>query len=372
MWVINRLASRTNLALAGAGTLYHYLRHLKRVRALAKLSMLSEENLDRYLHTRCPICGSEEYHALLRMPFGYPPGQGHCALYYDYDSVDLEPILAVKESQDRAQGFVLSIPWNFCNRCKNGSLALALSQDHLDSYYAKYYHRTRPVHAHRRSTKQLHARYLCRFLGPESRVLEIGAADGFAAEYLASQGHKVTAYEPSANYHEILSNVPGVKLISEISAVPDGGMDAVYLHHVYEHISSPMEYARRLHGLLKPGGVLFIQVPDLSPQVGQYQRGLRRSVYSLLNPPVTYRDQIHYDFWSVNGSYRWLEALLNDHVSAFTHEGLRYVIEESGFEVEELTQSGADQVTEDRSRYSWPVDVSTGNTPNSLSLVARR
>ena len=255
MGLINKLASKTNLALEGAGTLYHYLRSFRQVNAIAGLSMLSEENLGRYLHPRCPICSGEDYHPLMRMPFGYPPGQGHCALYYDYDTVDLEPVLAVKESQDRLQSFVLSIPWNFCNRCKNGSLALELGQDHLDTYYAKYYKRNRPVHIHRRATKHIHARYLCQFLGAESRVLEIGAADGFASEYLASQGHEVTAFEPSAGYHQVLSNVPGLTLISELSAVPEGSMDAVFLHHdVYEHISSPIEYARGASRNAQAGG----------------------------------------------------------------------------------------------------------------------
>jgi hypothetical protein len=126
-----------------------------------------------------------------------------------------------------------------------------------------------------------------------------------------------------------------------------------------------------LHRLLKAGGVLFVQVPDLSTQAGLYHRRARRSVYSVFNGPVTFREGIDYDFWPAQGCYNWLEALLNDHVSAFTPEGLTYLAEHGGFRVEKLVQSTADRITRDPRKYSWPVDVSTGNTPNSLSLVAR-
>jgi predicted SAM-dependent methyltransferase len=242
------------------------------------------------------------------------------------------------------------------------------TQDHLDTYYSRYYRRARPVHKYRQATKELHGQYLCQFLNERNRVLELGAADGFTAVYLASQGHEVLVYEPSASYEKRLKDIPDIIPISNLSAIPPGELDAIYLHHVFEHVASPLEYAKGLQRLLKPGGILFIQVPDLSLQVIQYQRRLWRNVYSFFNPPTLWRDQISYDFWSVKDSYPWLEALNNDHVSAFTPEGLKYIVEQSGFEVEQLQQSTSDKVTYNPQKYSWPVETSTGNTPNSYSI----
>ena len=84
------------------------------------------------------------------------------------------------------------------------------------------------------------------------------------------------------------------------------------------------------------------------------------------------KDHVEYDFWGKKNAVDWIEALLNDHVSAFTPAGLTYVIEESGFTVERISQSTADTVTYNPGQFSWPVDVATGNTPNSISLIARK
>ena len=84
------------------------------------------------------------------------------------------------------------------------------------------------------------------------------------------------------------------------------------------------------------------------------------------------RNGIEYDFWTKKNAVDWLEALLNDHVSAFTSEGLSMLMRECGFSVEKVSKSTAETVTYDTGSYSWPVDTTTGNTPNSISLIARK
>lgn len=363
--------SNTNSAII----LEEYLRHQGLVERVAGISMLGRKHLRRRLLSRCPICHSDDYHPLIRLPLGWPTGGVYSLLYFDYSGVDLTHLLPVKDTLDKTLGFVLSVPWSFCNRCENGSLALEMSQGHLDIYYSRYYEPSRPDRVPtqvRQATKELPGQYFCRFLSPGSRVLEIGAAEGFTSEYVASQGHDMMVCEPSVNFHNRLKNLPGVTLISaDLSSVPGGSLDAIYLHHVLEHTASPLEYAKGLHRMRSPGGLLLIQVPDLSLGLMHYQRQARPSIYSLLNPPAVFSRHIQYDFLSVKNSYDWFTSLENDHQSAFTPEGLRYVIEQSGFEVEQSVQSTADTVTFDP-RYAWPLDVSTGNYPNSLSLVARK
>ena len=369
---LRRVVGKTTKGLVRAGILFSYLVASKHVKHLAGLSMLSEENLPRYSLSACPICYSRDYYPLVRMPFGHPDGQTHSLLYFDYASADMEPVLASKHKLDRYLGFVVSVPWSFCNNCKNGSLALDLTQEHLETYYSRYYERARSIHKYRRATKELHARFLCRFLKPGSRVLEMGAADGFAAEYVASQGHEVTVFEPSRNYHSRLETIFGITNISDPSTLPPESFDAVYLHHVFEHIASPTEYAKTLNQLLKPSGLLLIQVPDLSLQMLPYRKTLKRSAYILVNSPTVHTANIEYDFWSSRNSYPWIEALNNDHVSAFTPQGLAYVMEHSGFELEQLIQSTADRVTWDTANFAWPTDMDTGDQPNSLTGIFRK
>lgn len=280
--------------------------------------------------------------------------------------------MAANDLLDQTLGFVLSVPWNFCNRCKNGNLALDLPPGHLKLYYEETYRRVTHPQPNRRVTKQLHELFLCRFLKPASRVLEISSADGFSAQYVGSQGHEVIVCEPSGQYHHPLQDLPGLTLVSDLSTLPNDSLDAIYLHHAFDHITSPLQLARKLYKLLRLRGLLFIQVPDLSLEISPCDRGRYRSFYSLLNQPDVFREHILYDFWSLKNSFPWFGVLLDKHVSAFTPEGLRYVMEESGYEVEHMQQSMADKITSDPQRFSWAVKVFTGNMPNSISLIARK
>lgn len=370
--ILSRLRGKAATGLSQAGLLGLYLRNFRKVRSLSLESLLSAKNHHGYHLSYCPICGSADYHPLIRLPFGDPTGQVHSICYFDYKTADLPRLLLAKDLLDRTFGFVLSVTWNFCNCCRNGSLPLALNQEHLNTYYSQYYVRDRPIDPRRRTTKELHGRYLCRLLPPGSRILEIGAADGFTAGYVASQGHEVLVYEPSANYQDQLNQTSSITNLPELSGVDECSLDAIYMHHVFEHIASPLEYATSLFRLLKPGGLLLIQVPDLSLQVVHHYVRARRSVYSLFNKPILFRGQTDYDFWSPDGSYDWGEALLNDHVTAFTPEGIKYVIESCGFEIEHISQSTAEKIVYKPEEFAWPVDPCTGNTPNSITVVARR
>lgn len=372
MTMIKRLITKPKAVLNRVNTLLAYYRNYGRIKRAAELSMLSPGNIQQNRLTQCSICGSGDYHPLIDFPVGYPEGQGHCLMYFDATQKDITSVVEMKETLDRTLGFTLSVPWSFCNRCKNGTLAMEITQEHLNGFYSRHYKRSQAPHPLRKVTKELHGNYLCEFLQPGSSVLEIGAAEGYASGCVASQGHQVSAFEPSTEYHPILNELPGVTMESDFENLVDREFDAIFLHHVLEHIAGPMDYLKLLHRMIKPGGILFVQVPDLEPQVAQYSRGLRRSPYSILNRHVVSRDQIEYDFWGEKNAVDWLEALLNDHVSAFTLEGLSLVMEECGFSVEQTSQSTADKVTYDSGKWSWPVDVNTGNTPNSISLIARK
>lgn len=80
---------------------------------------------------------------------------------------------------------------------------------------------------------------------------------------------------------------------------------------------------------------------------------------------------IKYEF-SKEGQYPWFDALANDHVSAFTPEGLTYILKEAGVHVEEIIRSTPEKIVYKPDKYAWPVDEITGNTPNGITVTARR
>lgn len=108
-------------------------------------------------------------------------------------------------------------------------------------------------------------RFCAPYLPPGSRVLDVGA--GYGESLLAFQvaGHRVEGIERSEHRANYLSEVHGIPCtrtnIEEFS--PAEPFDLICMHHVYEHVSNPAEVMSHLTRILKPGGRIYIAVPDL-------------------------------------------------------------------------------------------------------------
>jgi len=320
----------------------------------------------------CPICNDSKVETLIKMPIGYPIRQNHTLLYYDYAAVDIESILKFRFVLDRTAGFFLSVPWNFCPKCKNASLGVTFSDENLKRYFSNYFVRLAKSNERRKNVKEKHAMYIDTFLKEKSNILEVGSAEGYAANYLARKGHTVWVNEASYQFHNILIRENHLHFVDNISTLKKNFFDCIYLHHVFEHISRPLEYLKNLFNLLKPRGFLFIQVPDLSLQLGLYPLSLRWSIYSRFNPHILNLEIGKIITYSAFRSYYWLDALNNDHISAYTPEGLTHLLRIIGFEIKLVCQTTKDRLKFNSKRFAWPVDIENGNTPNGLTVIAKR
>ncbi len=346
-----------------------YIKSYKEIKEISQLSVLSGDNTN-YLASSCPICKSKDIHTFIKLPIGAPGNQNHSLLYFDYERIGADLLLKKKNILDNTLGFFLSIPWNFCNGCNNASMGISFSSGHLLEYYSKYYHRKYGYEPNRRATKELHGKYLSSLLSRKSKVLEIGAAEGFTAEFLARNGHEVSVFEPSGKFREKLRRTSNLKYSDNINT-GENVFDAIYLHHVLEHIPDPIGYVRKLSTLLKKDGILLIQVPDLTSQIEILKRSMRRSIFAIFNPPYYSFDHIEYEF-SKEKSFAWFDALANDHISAFTPEGITYLLSQVNLNVVELIRSTPDRVSFNPMKYAWPVDEITGSPPNGITVLARR
>lgn len=338
----------------------------------AHLSVLSKSLIDsQYTINFCPICKSDDIHVFARFPLNVPNDQNHSLLYFDYSKIDIELLKGNKEMLDKTLGFFLSVVWKFCRNCKNGSLATQFSEEHLLRYYKEYYTRVKKTDILRCNTKELHGRYLSTLLHKNSSVLEIGAAEGIAAEYLALKGYNVYVYEPSRYFSRQLERSSLIKYTDDLTALA-GSLDAIYLHHVLEHIPDPVNYIKSLRQVLKNEGLLFIQVPDLSLQINMLSKIIKKSIYSIFNRPYFDFEVIQNKTSKKNNSDDWFDSLANDHITAFTPEGIEYVIKEGGYKLTGLIQSDKNRITFDNEKYAWPIDEETGSPPNGLTLTARK
>lgn len=90
---------------------------------------------------------------------------------------------------------------------------------------------------------------------------------------------------------------------------PDGHFDAAAMYHVIEHVPSPREELRELRRIIKPGGWLILETPNIAT------------------------------VWFRLLGARWRQ-FIPDHIFFFTPQTITKLCEESGFELRELRNVG--------------------------------
>lgn len=142
------------------------------------------------------------------------------------------------------------------------------------------------------------------------KVLDVGASSGEFMEAARAGGWEVTGVEPSADGVKAAA-AKGLNVIqSPAEKLPfaDQSFNLVHSNHVFEHLADPLSAAREAYRVLKPGGVVFIEVPNQFDNIQFFRYRLMGSV------PVRERNirSIH-------------------HLVFFSRKTLRYLLEEAGF-----------------------------------------
>jgi SAM-dependent methyltransferase len=119
------------------------------------------------------------------------------------------------------------------------------------------------------------ARYLQKHTGlTAGRILEIGSSGGHFLAVLQQRGFQVLGVEPSplgAEQHRE-KGVPVINDLLEYADLPRAQFDAVCLFQVFEHFENPRQIAERLYSLLKPGGFLVLEIPDIHSTGAKFEK----------------------------------------------------------------------------------------------------
>lgn len=144
----------------------------------------------------------------------------------------------------------------------------ALARFYADRYRVEYKQATRPrlKHIYRAGKVALERLRVAALLAaPPARVLDCGAGGGEFTYLMTSRGYRMTGIEPNDGYREFARGEYGVDLrpgiLDDISFAP-GEFDLITIFHVLEHVPDPLAALARLAGWLKPGGHLYIEVPN--------------------------------------------------------------------------------------------------------------
>lgn len=100
-------------------------------------------------------------------------------------------------------------------------------------------------------------------------ILEIGCGLGSFLNEVnlnGGEGNKLYAFEADKTMYEYArSNIKDLNIINDvykINSFEDNKFDLIFMSHVFEHIMNPNELLLDFNRILKPTGVLFLEVPN--------------------------------------------------------------------------------------------------------------
>lgn len=130
--------------------------------------------------------------------------------------------------------------------------------------------------------------------GPDVNLVEVGCARSQALPVLAKRlGLSVAGIDYSPNGCEQTQimmkreGVSGEVYCLDIFAIPDclkEKFDVVVSFGLIEHFSNTNEIVAALAGLMKPGGVILTNIPNMRGTIGLAQKMLNRSIYDIHVP----------------------------------------------------------------------------------------
>lgn len=153
--------------------------------------------------------------------------------------------------------------------------------------------------------------------GGKGRLLDVGAGRGETLRVATQQGWSAIGIEPSASFAEYAARHSGAKIRRETleeCAFDDNSFDVVILSGVLEHLYNPDETMREIARILRPGGALYLDVPN---EAGLYFR------VGNLYQRMRGRD------WSVNLAPTFEPF----HVFGFNARALRKLLAKHGFTI---------------------------------------
>lgn len=154
--------------------------------------------------------------------------------------------------------------------------------------------------------RRFRARAVMRAAGRPGRILDLGCGRGFTLAALREMGWECVGTELSEEMAAEARKTAGVQVLlggPEEFPFPGGSFDAVTAWHSLEHMERPVRTVREVARLLKPGGLLLVEVPDAN--------SLQARV----------------------GGGRWFHFDVPRHLYHFTREGLAAILAEEGFAV---------------------------------------
>ncbi|MDE5778562.1 MAG: class I SAM-dependent methyltransferase [Lachnospiraceae bacterium] len=177
---------------------------------------------------------------------------------------------------------------------------------HSESYYD--YETLQRVFARFSPEAQQRVRRVEKELQPVDEVLEIGCSVGYFLSAIADKVNAVYGTEWDKKAQKYIRDCLGKDNVFVGNDPEDFGkqFDKIFMFHVLEHIGEPVDFLQNVKGLLKSGGILYIEVPNVDDVLVK-----------------TYQCDAFKNFYYKKA-----------HLYNFNEKGLAYVFQQAGFNYE--------------------------------------
>lgn len=95
-------------------------------------------------------------------------------------------------------------------------------------------------------------------------LLDFGCGSGELMEAATAAGFEAWGIDSSDAARDFVRRHRGFRMYAELNAVGAQMFDVVALKHVLEHVPEPLELVRSLSQRLRPGGILYVAVPNVA------------------------------------------------------------------------------------------------------------
>jgi len=230
-----------------------------------------------------------------------------------------------------------------CQECGFAHLWPRPTAEELADYYARSFYETHgsPDWAEKEKAEQPYweleyADRLATFSEilqkPVGELLDVGCGGGWFLSYAKARGWKVLGIEPSQSMWKraasrapvLMGTFPGVDVSGHAP------FDVAHVKLVMEHVSEPLEVLAAVREILRPGGIVAVQVPnDFNPVQLAAQKLLNKDSWWIVHP-------VHVNYFNFESLERTLRRC-----------GFEPRVREATFPMEWFLLQGIDYISRD-------------------------